>query len=189
METPAQQRQHGEPPAPQRNAAPEGGEAPAQNDAPSAEIGEAELAELETPAPCEDERWGAFVNGIKAARPHLAAQLRRAEVRSIGEDAVEFLAPAGTEMGAQELEFLQPLLREAFGASFHLHLNRDTNEKARHANSMVGRLELRQEAGRRTQRQEAEADETVQRILRFFPESKIEHIESSRREPNGSKDV
>jgi DNA polymerase-3 subunit gamma/tau len=80
-------------------------------------------AESLGPALCEDGRWLAFVNAVKAERPKLAADLRRTEVSAIGEDAVRIVPPAGVELGAQELEMLHPMLREAFGAAFHLHLN------------------------------------------------------------------
>ncbi len=143
----------------------------------------------EGPVFCEDPRWVAFVDSIKADRPRLAADLRRADVAAIEAGEVRIVAPRGADFAGQELEFLQPLLAEAFGPAFHLHLIRDNNEKARHGHSMVGREQLKQERQLLAERNAAEGDETVQRILRFFPNSKVEQVRPPRERPNRREDV
>ncbi|MCZ6534328.1 MAG: DNA polymerase III subunit gamma/tau, partial [SAR324 cluster bacterium] len=145
---------------------------------------------LDEPLPCEDARWVAFVEAVNRTRRKLAADLRRAEVMSIGAGEVELRPPdAAGEISREELDLLQQSLTEAFGDPFHLRLNRDSNREFQHVRSMVGREEQKQAAALATRREAAAADEGVQRILKFFPNGKIERIQSGEEQSDRGKDV
>ena len=144
----------------------------------------------EGPLLCDDERWRAFVERVRASRPKLAAELRRAEVLAISAETVEVLPAAqGGEFNAQELEFLQQSLGEAFGPQFRLQLSRDSNREARSAYTIVGRERQRQAESLAAEQSEAAADEAVQQIRRFFPNSEIAEIQPSTPPTDRRKDV
>jgi hypothetical protein len=132
---------------------------------------------LEEALPCEDERWLALVDAVKGSRRKLAADLRRAEVAAITEAEVELVLPgAAADFPETDLAFLRDALREAFGAAFALRLNRDSNRKARQGYTLVGREEQRERSRLAALREAAASDEATQRVLRAFPQGKIEHI-------------
>ena len=170
------------PASPPRKAAP---------DAPS------ESTEIPEPVPipegpllCDDERWRSFVERVRASRPKLAAELRRAEVLAISAESVEVLpASQGAEFSEQELEFLQQSLAGAFGPEFRLQLSRDSNREARIAYTIVGRERQRQSESLAAEQTEAAADEAVQQIRRFFPNSEIADIQPSTPPTDRRKDV
>lgn len=147
-------------------------------------------APLDEPLPCEDPRWVALLEAVKESRRKLAADLRRAEVVAITDEEVEVVPPEdGAGISETDVEFLREPLAGAFGAPFHLRLNRDSNRKVRHERSMVGREEQRERARQSAEREAAAADGKVQRILGFFPDARIERIQSREDQPDRRDDV
>ena len=144
----------------------------------------------EGPLLCDDERWRAFVERVRGSRPKLAAELRRAEVLAISAETVEVLpASQEGEFNAQELEFLQQSLGEAYGPRFRLQLSRVSNRDARIAYTIVGRERQQQAESLAAEQTEAAADEAVQQIRRFFPNSEIADIQPSTPPTDRRKDV
>jgi hypothetical protein len=143
------------------------------------------------PALCDDRRWRAFVEGAAALSPHLGAKLRLAEVGALEEDALEAIpADRANGLSPGELERLAPALRESFGPAFHIRLNDDKKRKARDAHTIAGRNRLEAEARLAARRAAAERDESVQRLLRFFPKARVVDVALSEpAHPNRSDDV
>ena len=145
---------------------------------------------LDQQLPCEDPRWGAMVEAVRPTRRKLAADLRRVEVAAIGDGEVRIVLPdAGMKLGHAELEFLREPLSEAFGAAFHLRIDHDSNKKARHAYSLIGREEQIERARLEDERRAAISDERVQRVMRAFPQGTVEDVTHPQPPRNRRNDV
>ena len=163
------------PPPPDVTPQPPPNAPPAEGDADDAAQAEALLAEE---ALCDDPRWQAFVRAVAAQRPRLGMALRGTEVAEIGAGVVRVVWPGAHAVpDAKALESLAEPLAEAFGEPFQLRAVDDTNRKAREAHTMVGRDQLRRRVNLAAARRAAEQDETVQRVLRFFPDARIERVD------------
>ena len=163
---------------------------PAESAQPPADAPSSEAPSLDEKLPCEDARWLALVEAVKSSRRKLAADLRRVEVTAIGEGEVRIAPPeSGVEIGGAELEFLGPPLAEAFGAAFQLRIDHDSNRKARHGYSLIGREKQIEEARLSAEREAAIGDEKVQRVMRAFPQGKVEEVAHPEAPRNRRNDV
>ena len=163
---------------------------PVSQEASDHQTTEPEGPPLDQPAPCEDARWLDLIEAVRQTRRKLAADLRRVEVALIGESEIQIVLPsAGMDIGVAELGFLQGLLSESFGAAFHLRIDHDKNRKARHGYSLIGREEQIEQARLSAERDAAVGDEKVQRIIRAFPQGKVEHVDHPQAPRNRRNDV
>jgi DNA polymerase-3 subunit gamma/tau len=148
-----------------RSAATPPGDSPPDPEDPEAPPGE--LPE----ALCDDARWQSLVGRLAQARRRLAADLRGAEVLAIGAEQVEVRTTR--DFSPEDRAALEPVLREVFGPAFELRRNRDTTELPRKERTLAGRKQIRDAQEQAARHQQALADPSVQRLRRFFPNSRI----------------
>ena len=178
------------PPAPANSSEPPGPPPEAKPAPDSPAETQPEAPPLDQPLPCEDARWLALVEAVRKTQRKLAADLRRVEVAAIGDAEVEIVLPgAGMEMGPAELDNLRAPLAEAFGAAFQLRIDRDSNRKARHGYSLIGREEQIEQARLAAEHDAAGNDEKVRRVMRAFPQGKVEDVAHPETPRNRRNDV
>ncbi|MDH4247801.1 MAG: hypothetical protein OEW39_08295, partial [Deltaproteobacteria bacterium] len=146
---------------------------------------------LREAAPCDDPRWREFVERASAQNRRAAAQLRRMDVLALHADAVELALPDPTAtLSPQNLEELQPLLHQVFGAAFQLRINNGKTGKTRPAFTIAGRNRLAEEARRAARRKDAEEDPLVKSLQRVFPKSRVVEVRlKETNPPDRSEDV
>ena len=104
----------------------------------------------------------------------LASKLRRMEVVSIEDGAITAIPPDDASgLSSAEEASLRPIADEVFSPAFHIRINDDKKERARFEHTIAGRNKLREEARIAALKSQAENDESVQRLLRFFPKGKV----------------
>lgn len=165
------------------------GPLPDEEEAPSPFTPE-QLATVDTPAPCDDERWRSFVEAVRESNSRTAANLRRMEVEAISDEGITLVLPDATSMiEPRKLEALRPLLDKAFSIqppsadqpdaspAFHIRFNDDKNKKARFEYTISGRHQLKEEAMRMNRREAARQDPGVEDLRKYFPNSRVVKVE------------
>jgi DNA polymerase-3 subunit gamma/tau len=170
------------------------GPAPDPPERPGGDPTRTAAEQLAEPALCDDPRWRAFVERVATDNPKGAADLRRMEVVALGAEAVVVILPdRAAALSAAEWERVTPALREAFAvaADGPLHIRSDDDKlgQARFAHTITGRRQLEQEARLAALRAEAAGDETVRRLRRYFPGSRIVEIRLNESDAPDGRDL
>ena len=188
---PPPQERAGPPPEENREDVKEGDPRPPQHGPPQhgpPQPGPPKHGPLED-ALCDDSRWRALVEKAEGAGKLLASKLRRLEVVSIGDEAITAVPPdEASGLSSSDEAALRPILDALFSPAFHIRINDDKKERARFAHTIAGRNQLREEARVAGLESQAENDESVQRLLRFFPKGKVVGIALGEASSSGRND-